>query len=283
MVPLRYASTKSQERFFARANPPSVTRDVSLPTEPSGVRVGQGQASEGEKARYIRRMFGAIAPRYDLANTLISAGLHRRWKQATARLARVLPGGRALDVCCGTGDLALLLARDVGPRGRVVGIDFSEEMLGVARRKAAAAGLGATIEFALGDAEALALPDAAFDGATVGFGIRNTIHPDTALRELHRVLRPGGRLAVLEFGTPPSHVVQRLYDWYSCTVVRWIGRLASRHTDAYLYLVTSIRAWPDQEAFAGMMVRAGFAQVRYYNLLWGIAVIHVGVRPAVDG
>jgi demethylmenaquinone methyltransferase/2-methoxy-6-polyprenyl-1,4-benzoquinol methylase len=283
MVPLRNASTKSQERFFARANPPSVTRDVSLPTEPSGARVGRGQASEGEKASYIRRMFGAIAPRYDLANTLISAGLHRRWKQATARLVRGLPGGRALDVCCGTGDLALLLARDVGPRGRVVGIDFSEEMLGVARRKAAAAGLGATIEFALGDAEALALPDAAFDGATVGFGIRNTIHPDTALRELHRVLRPGGRLAVLEFGTPPSHVVQRLYDWYSCTVVRWVGRLASRHSDAYLYLVTSIRAWPDQEAFAGMMVRAGFAQVHYYNLLWGIAVIHVGVRPAVDG
>ncbi len=259
-----------------------MTRNVCLPTGPPGERVGRGQVSEDEKARYIRRMFGAIAPRYDLTNALISGGLHRKWKLATARLAQVPPGGRAVDVCCGTGDLALLLARSVGPRGRVVGIDISEEMLRVARRKAAAARLGRVVEFALGDAEALGLPDAAFDGATVGFGIRNTIHPETALRELHRVLRPGAHLAVLEFSTPQSGVVQRLYGWYSYTVIPWMGRLASRHTDAYLYLSTSIRAWPDQAAFAGMMARAGFASVRYQNLLGGIAAIHVGVRPAGD-
>lgn len=258
--------------------PPSVIGNAHLPPIPPGERVGRGEASEEERARYIRRMFGAIAPRYDLANAVISGGLHRKWKTMAAHLAQVPPGGRALDVCCGTGDLALLLARLVGPGGRVVGIDISEAMLAVARRKAAAARLGRVVAFGLGDAEALALPDAAFDGATVGFGIRNTVHPETALRELHRVLRPGAHLAVLEFSKPRSGVVRRLYGWYSYRVIPWMGRLVSRHTDAYLYLSTSIRAWPDQEAFAGMMTRAGFAAVRYRNLLGGIAAIHVGVR-----
>ncbi len=244
--------------------------------EPAGVRVGRGLASEEEKARYVRRMFGAIAPRYDLTNTVISAGLHRRWKTMTVRLLRVPRDGRALDVCCGTGDLALSLARRVGPRGRVLGIDLSEEMLGIACRRAAAAGLAAVCRFTLGDAEALAAPDGVFDAATVGFGIRNVVHPEVALREIRRVLRPGGRLAVLEFSRPRSGVVRRLYDLYSFTLMPWLGRLASRHADAYLYLPTSIRSWPDQEAFAAVLARAGFAQVRYYNLLTGVAAIHVG-------
>lgn len=247
-------------------------------TKPAGERIGRGQGSEADKARYVRRMFDAIAPRYDLTNALISAGLHMRWKRATAALAQVPSGGWGLDVCCGTGDLALLLARHAGPQGRVLGVDISEEMLHVARRKAAK--LATRVEFALGNAEALGLPEAAFDGATVGFGIRNTVHPEVALRELLRVLRPGGRLAILEFSTPQNAVLRRLYDWYSFSVMPWVGRVASRHDDAYLYLPTSIRVWPDQEAFTAMMVRAGFEQVRYYNLLTGITAIHVGIRPA---
>ena len=236
-------------------------------------------ASEDEKASYAREMFEAVAPRYDLTNTVISAGLHRWWKGRAAALAQVLPGDRAVDICCGTGDLMLLLARRVGPHGRVVGIDFSEGMLRVARRKMTAAGLGSSCRLVVADAETLALPDERFDAATVGFGIRNTVHPEAVLREILRVLRPGGRLVVLEFGHPRPQLISRLYDLYSFTVMPWLGRLISRHPDGYLYLPTSIRSWPDQETFARLMANAGFAPVDYLNLFAGIATIHVGIRP----
>lgn len=262
------------------AKSPSVVKhETSSAADPAGIRAGRGVASEAERAEYVRRMFGAIAPRYDLVNTLISGGTHRWWKRAAVELVCVPAGGRAVDVCCGTGDLAVLLARRVGARGRVLGADFSEEMLRIARRRAAAAGVGAICRFAQVDAEALALPDNSVDAATVGFGLRNVVHPEVALRELRRVLRPGGRLAVLEFSRPRNGVVRWLYDLYSFTLMPWLGRVGSRHADAYLYLPTSIRRWPDQEAFAALMERAGFRDVRYRNLLTGIAAVHVGTRP----
>jgi demethylmenaquinone methyltransferase / 2-methoxy-6-polyprenyl-1,4-benzoquinol methylase len=244
------------------------------------VRAGRGEASEDEKARYVRKMFGVIAPRYDLVNELISGGLHRRWKQATVSLVQVCPGDRVLDLCCGTGDLALLLARGVGDGGGVIGVDISEEMLRIAQRKAVAAGLQGRVKLVLGDAESLGLRDGAFDVATVGFGVRNTVHPEAALREIRRVLRPGGRLAVLEFSIPRNFLMRGVYDWYSFTLLPLLGRLASRHKDAYLYLTASIRHWPGQEAFAAMMAGAGFSDVRYQNLLTGVAAIHLGVRSA---
>jgi demethylmenaquinone methyltransferase/2-methoxy-6-polyprenyl-1,4-benzoquinol methylase len=237
-------------------------------------------ASADEKVNYVRGMFAAVAPRYDLTNTVISAGLHRRWKREAAALAQVFPGDRAVDVCCGTGDLMLLLARRVGPRGLVVGIDLSEEMLRVARHKTAAAALGSSCRLVVGNAEALALLDESFDAATMGFGIRNTVHPETVLREILRVLRPGGRLVVLEFGRPRGRLIRRLYDLYSFTLMPWLGRIISRHGDGYLYLPTSIRSWPDQQTFATLMARAGFASVEYRNLFAGVAALHVGVRPS---
>lgn len=247
--------------------------------ESSGIRVGRGGASPEEKVRYVRRIFGAIAPRYDLANTFMSAGLHRLWKRITVDLAAVPPGGRVLDLCCGTGDLALLLARRVGPRGRVVGVDFSPEMLEIARRRAAASGYGEVCRFLPGDAQALPFEDAAFDAATIGFGIRNVAHPENALRELRRVLRPGGRLAVLEFSRPRNPVIRRLYDGYSSTLMPWLGRVTAGHPDAYRYLSASVLAWPDQDAFGAMLRCAGFEQVRYRNFGSGITAIHLAIRP----
>jgi demethylmenaquinone methyltransferase/2-methoxy-6-polyprenyl-1,4-benzoquinol methylase len=252
--------------------------------EPSGARVGRGGVSPDEKVRYVRRMFGAIAPRYDLANTVISAGLHRVWKRLAVKLADVPRGGVALDVCCGTGDLALLLARRVGPDGLVLGMDFSDEMLRIAQRHAAAADVSGMCRFVGADAHAIPAADGTFDVATVGFGIRNVARPDAVLRELCRVLRPGGRLAVLEFSRPRNPAIRQLYDIYSFTVMPWLGRAASRHPDAYVYLPTSVRHWPDQNAFGAMLRRAGFERVRYRNFGSGITTVHIAIRsPAADG
>jgi demethylmenaquinone methyltransferase/2-methoxy-6-polyprenyl-1,4-benzoquinol methylase len=226
-------------------------------------------------------MFGAIAPRYDLANTFISAGLHRLWKRITVELLGPAAGSRALDVCCGTGDLALMLGRRVGPRGRVVGVDFSLEMLAIARRRAEAAGLGTVCRFLPGDAQALPVAGEVFDAVTVGFGIRNVGRPEQALREFRRVLRPGGRLAVLEFSRPRNALIRRLYDGYSFTLMPWLGRVASGHPDAYLYLPASVRVWPDQEAFGALLQGAGFEQVRYRNFGSGITAVHLASRPPV--
>ena len=245
----------------------------------AGVRVGRGEVSPEEKVRYVRRMFGAIAPRYDLANTFISAGLHRVWKRIAVDLAGVPAGGRALDVCCGTGDLALRLARHVGRAGRVLGTDFSSEMLRIARRRAVRARLDAVCRFVPADAQALPVADSTFDVATVGFGIRNLAEPEAALREFFRVLRPGGRLAVLEFSSPRNPVIRRLYDLYSFTLMPWLGRVATRHPDAYLYLPASVRQWPDQDAFGALLRRAGFERVRYRNFGSGITAVHLAIRP----
>ena len=249
------------------------------PVEASGIRVGRGGASPEEKVRYVRRMFGAIAPRYDLANTFISAGLHRLWKRITVGLLHVPPGGRALDVCCGTGDLALMLAQRVGADGRVVGLDFTPEMLEIARRRAAARGVAPICRFVPGDAQTLPFADATFDVMTVGFGIRNVGDPARALRDWCRVLRPGGRLAVLEFSRPRNPVIRRLYDGYSFSLMPWLGRTATRHPDAYLYLPASVRVWPDQEAFGAMLRRAGFEGIRYRNFGSGITAVHLATRP----
>ena len=250
--------------------------------EPSGIRVGRGGASPEEKVRYVRRMFGAIAPRYDRANLFISVGLHRLWKRITVGLANVRPGARALDVCCGTGDIALMLAQRVGPDGRVVGLDFTPEMIDIARRRAAAAGFASVCRFVPGDTQALPFADGTFDVVTVGFGIRNVGDPPRALREWCRVLRPGGLVAVLEFSRPRNPVIRRLYNGYSFTLMPWLGRTATRHPDAYLYLPASVRAWPDQEAFGAMLRRAGFEGVRYRNFGSGITAVHLAIRPSAS-
>ncbi len=233
-------------------------------------------SSQDRKRAYVRAMFSAIARRYDLLNSLLSLGLHRRWKRYAVQLADPPAGGLALDVCCGTGDLALLLRQRLGPRGRAVGVDFAEPMLRLALHRAKAF---AGVWFVQGDAEALPFPQDAFHVATVGFGVRNVARVDRALRELFRVLKPGGRLVVLEFSAPRNRLFGALYDFYSYTAVPWVGRRLSHHPDAYWYLPTSIRSWPDQEAFADLLRQAGFVGVQYRNLLFGAVAVHAADKP----
>ena len=213
----------------------------------------------------VRTMFDRIAPVYDLMNRLMTAGLDRRWRTLTAA-AVVRPGDRVLDACCGTGDLAMA-ARRAG--GKVTGLDFSERMLERARRKSDG------IEWVRGDVLALPFPDASFDAATVGFGVRNVADLESALVELHRVLHSGGRLAILEI-TKPSGVLAPFYRlWFDHLIPR-AGRLLRGGT-AYTYLPASVRRFPGPDTFAGLMRAAGFAEVRYRLLAGGIVALHTGV------
>jgi demethylmenaquinone methyltransferase/2-methoxy-6-polyprenyl-1,4-benzoquinol methylase len=215
----------------------------------------------------VRGMFDGIAPVYDVMNRLMTAGLDQRWRRlAVSRV--VWPGDRVLDVCCGTGDLAIA-AEQQG--GRVVGLDFSERMLGRARRKSG------TIEWVRGDALALPFGDAEFDAATVGFGVRNLADLERGLGELHRVLRPGGRIAVLEI-TRPNGVLKPFFRLWFDVLVPVAGRLLPGG-QAYTYLPASVRRFPGPEDLSSLLDRAGFEDVRYRLLGGGIVALHVGRRP----
>lgn len=215
-------------------------------------------------------MFDAIAGVYDLMNTFMTAGLHRRWRERAAELARLRPGDRALDVATGTGDLALELVRRTGPSGTVVGSDFSEAMLERARAKAHGA-----VRFEWADALALPYPDGAFDAATVGFGARNFADLGGGLREMVRVVRPGGRVVVLEITTPTRPPLSLFYRLWFDRVVPAVGRLLG-FSDAYSYLPRSVHAFPAAAALAAEMVAAGLADVRYVLTAGSIIAIHAG-------
>jgi demethylmenaquinone methyltransferase/2-methoxy-6-polyprenyl-1,4-benzoquinol methylase len=220
-------------------------------------------------------MFDRVAARYDVLNSVMTAGLHHRWRERAADRAELEPGDSALDVCCGTGDLALELARRVGTGGRVVGCDFSEPMLDLAREKAAGAAVSARFEWA----DALQLPyDAGrFDAVTVGFGVRNLADLDRGLHEMARVLRPGGRLVVLEITQPSRPPLSTFYSLWFDRVVPVLGSL-SGDPEAYAYLPESVRSFPDPHRLAAKMDAAGLDRIRYTVLAGGIIAIHSGVR-----
>lgn len=228
----------------------------------------------------IAGMFDAIARHYDTLNHLLSAGLDRRWRARTVAALQLTGRERLLDMCTGTADLAIAAA--TGPAGQarqVVGIDFSVRMLAHARSKIRDAGLGAKILLARGDATRMPLPDAAFDVATVAFGIRNVVDPGQACREFLRVLRPGGRLAVLEFGSPSVPGLRTLYFWYFRHVLPRIGRLISRHGEAYSYLPSSVIEFPSGGAFMAMLRQAGFAEGKYRTFTFGVVYLYTAVKP----
>ena len=230
---------------------------------------------EGDKARKVAGVFDAVADRYDLMNDLMSAGLHRWWKRFAVEQSMTRPGERVLDVAGGTGDLARLFAQRVGAAGRVVITDINGPMLRRGRDRLLDAGL--IVPTAQCDAEKLPFADATFDCVSVAFGLRNMTHKDAALAEMTRVLRPGGRLLVLEF----SRVWQPLaplYDTYSFQVLPRLGKLVANDADSYRYLAESIRMHPDQETLKQMMEHAGLERVEYFNLAAGVVALHRGIR-----
>lgn len=237
---------------------------------------GFQQVDEPEKARRVADVFRAVAPRYDVMNDLMSAGLHRVWKRFAADACLVRPGQRVLDIAGGTGDLTRLLSRKAGSDGQVWLTDINGAMLAAGRDRLADEGL--LIPVAQCDAEALPFPDRMFDCVSVAFGLRNMTHKDRALREFFRVLKPGGRLVVLEFSRVWKPL-SRLYDTYSFSVLPFMGRLVAANPDAYRYLAESIRMHPDQETLRSMMTEAGFEAVEYFNLSAGVVAVHRGWAP----
>jgi demethylmenaquinone methyltransferase / 2-methoxy-6-polyprenyl-1,4-benzoquinol methylase len=235
--------------------------------------------SATEKEQAVQEMFTAIAHRYDLNNSLLSLGLHHFWKRRAVKMSGAAPGDTVLDLCTGTGDLAVLLARRVGPQGRVIGLDLNDRMLEFGRRKIDKLGLS-NITLLAGNAESLQFRDRTFQAVTVAFGIRNVTDIQTALREIYRVLKPGGRAVCLEFSRPVIGPLRKLYDLYSFTILPRIGKLVSHdQTGVYNYLPASIRAFPDQERFKALFLETGFSPVTYRNLTGGIVAIHIGVKP----
>ena len=221
-------------------------------------------------------MFDRVADRYDLLNSVMSAGLHHDWRERAAERAGLAPGSAALDVCCGTGDLSFELLRRVGPEGYVIGCDFSEPMLDLAREKAASRGVSG-VRFEWADALELPYDSGRFDAVTVGFGVRNFSDRQRGVAELARVLKPGGRLVVLEFTTPSKPPFSTFFALWFDRIVPLLGRL-TRDPEAYAYLAESVRSFPDPPGFAAMMDIAGLDRIRYTVLAGGIVTIHSGVK-----
>jgi demethylmenaquinone methyltransferase / 2-methoxy-6-polyprenyl-1,4-benzoquinol methylase len=225
----------------------------------------------------IAGMFDAIAPRYDLLNHVLSAGLDRRWRDRAVDALKLSRGARVLDVCTGTADLAFATVRRV-PESSVLGIDFSSAMLRIGLSKVRAQGFQRAIQLVRGDATRIPVETASCDAATIGFGIRNVAEPERALAEIARVLRPGGRLAILEFGQPAIPGVRTLYSWYFRYLLPAVGRLVSKHNSAYSYLPASVGAFPPPAEFAEMIARHGFFTVRAVPLTFGIVYLYVADR-----
>ncbi|HEY7803707.1 MAG TPA: bifunctional demethylmenaquinone methyltransferase/2-methoxy-6-polyprenyl-1,4-benzoquinol methylase UbiE [Orrella sp.] len=236
---------------------------------------GFTQVPESEKARKVADVFDSVATRYDVMNDLMSGGLHRLWKRFALSRVAARPGMRVLDIAGGTGDLAKSMANDVGPLGQVWLTDINGSMLKVGRDRMLDAGL--VLPCAVCDAEALPFESGYFDRVTVAFGLRNMTHKDAALAEMARVLRPGGKLVVLEF-SKVTDALAPAYDWYSFNVLPWLGRQVAKDEDSYRYLAESIRMHPDQETLKSMMQQAGMNRVQYFNLSAGIVAVHEGVR-----
>lgn len=249
-------------------------------TEPTNntTHFGFKSVPKEQKVAMVADVFHSVAAKYDIMNDVMSMGIHRLWKRFTIDCSGVRPGQQVLDLAGGTGDITALFSKRVGASGKVVLADINESMLNVGRDKLRDLGLINNIEFVQANAEALPFADNSFDIVSIGFGLRNVTDKDAALRSIFRVLKPGGRLLVLEFSKPQSELLSKAYDLYSFRILPFMGQLIANDKESYQYLAESIRMHPDQETLKQMMQYAGFAEVSYHNLTGGIVALHRGYK-----
>lgn len=256
---------------------------MSSPDQPNPneqtTHFGFKNVPESEKAGKVAEVFHSVAARYDIMNDVLSGGMHRLWKRFTIELSGVRRGNKVLDIAGGTGDLARKFSSLVGPEGEVVLADINASMLKVGRDRLLDKGVSGNISFVQADAEKLPFPDNHFDVVTIAFGLRNVTHKEDALRSMLRVLKPGGRLLILEFSKPSNPLLSKFYDAYSFKFMPLAGKLITDDADSYRYLAESIRMHPDQETLKGMMADAGFERITFHNMTGGIVALHRGIKP----
>lgn len=239
---------------------------------------GFQEVDSSDKAGKVAEVFHSVASKYDVMNDFMSMGVHRLWKKYTIETSGVRPGHRVLDLAGGTGDLAKQFSKKVGAKGQVVLSDINASMLAEGRSRMIDAGVSNNMEFVQANAECLPFPDNHFNLVTIAFGLRNVTDKDAALRSILRILKPGGRLLVLEFSRPTNPVIRKVYDEYSFNVIPKVGKAVTGDAESYQYLVESIRMHPDQETLKGMVLNAGFDQADYINLTNGVVAIHRGFK-----
>jgi len=240
---------------------------------------GYKTVSKEEKAAKVADVFHSVAAKYDVMNDLMSGGIHRLWKRYTIELSGVRKGHKVLDIAGGTGDLSYKFSQLVGDEGQVILADINESMLRVGRDRLLDKGVAGNLQVSQADAQYLPFADNTFDCITIAFGLRNVTDKDLALRSMLRVLKPGGRLLVLEFSKPTNKLMEKVYDTYSFKAIPFIGKMITNDSDSYRYLAESIRMHPDQDTLKQMMVDAGFECCEYHNMTAGVVALHKGIKP----
>jgi demethylmenaquinone methyltransferase/2-methoxy-6-polyprenyl-1,4-benzoquinol methylase len=260
-----------------------MSQEQPSPNPPEGqddnTHFGFRKVARSQKAGQVADVFHSVAGKYDLMNDLMSMGVHRLWKRFTIESSGVRSGHRVLDIAGGTGDLTMKFSDLVGPTGQVVLADINASMLEVGRGRLLDRGYAGNIEYVQADAEHLPFPDNSFNAVSIAFGLRNVTDKDQALRDMTRVLKPGGKLLILEFSKPANPVLSKAYDLYSFNALPFMGQLVAGDASSYRYLAESIRMHPDQDTLKAMMDQAGLVNCKYHNMTGGVVALHLGIKP----